>query len=203
MYNKYGDIMDYSKKIIALREQFHLNDIQFSEVLNTPVFEVRNWQNGVQKPSIDALKRFYDVFGVTKEMLFNNNVKCTSYAMKIKINKNYTLFDSINSYYGQWRTCALKKKMNLYILNPIVSLLYYITSPFEALGDTVVNSAVYEYKSRRNYVDYLDYLIEDGNHAVLVNYKKGYAFFQPLKKIPKRRKFKFNGRIYKKMGYKI
>ena len=195
--------MDYSKKIIALREQYHLNDIQFSEVLNAPVFEVRNWQNGIQKPSADALKHFFDVFGVTKEMLFNNNVKCTSYAMKVKTNKNFSLFDAVNSYYGQWRTCALKKRVNLYILNPIISILYFILCPFEAIGDKAIDAAVDSYKSNRNFVDYLDYLIENGNHALIVNYKHGYAFFQPLKRIPKKRRFKFNGRIYKKMGYKI
>lgn len=195
--------MDYSQKIISIRETYHLNDVQFSEALNVPVFEVRNWQNGIQKPSADALKRFYEVFGVTKDMILNNNVKCTTYAMKIKLSKNYNLFDSINSYYSQWRTCALKKRMNLYILNPIVNFFYYITSPFEAIGDRAIDAAIYSYKSSRNYVDYLDYLIENNTHALIVNYKKGYAFFQPLKKIPRKRRFKFNGRIYKKMGYKI
>ena len=81
-----------------------------------------------------------------------------------------------------------------------MSLLYFIIAPFETIGDAVIDASVDSIKDKKNYVDYL---LEYNGNAVLVNYKNGYAFIQPLQNIPKKRKFKFNGKIYKKIGYMI
>ena len=193
--------MDYSTKITKIKEQFHLDDVQFADILNVSVVEVREWQKGIQKPSKESLKILYDVFGVTSNMLFNTKKRCLVYAMRIKLNKGFQLMDAIYSYYGQWRVCALRKRLNLYILNPIMSFLFFIVSPFETISDAVIDVASDSIKKDRNYVDYVDYLVENNENAILINYKNGYAFIQALPNVPKKSKFKFNGRIYKKIGY--
>lgn len=193
--------MDYSAKIIKIKEQFHLNDMQFADILNVPVSEVKDWQNGIQKPSKESLKILYDVFGITADMLFNNKKRCLVHLMRIRLNKSFQLMDAIYSYYSQWRVCALRKRKNIYILNPIISFFGFIAAPFETIGDTVVDSAIEFGKSKRNYVDYVDYLLEYNGNAILISYKNSNAFIQPLLSVPTRRKFKFNGNIYKKIGY--
>ena len=193
--------MDYSSKIVKIKNQFCLNDMQFSNVLNVPVIEVGNWQNGIEKPSKEDMDKLYDIFGITSNMLFNPKNKCNVYAMRIRLNKNFQLMDAINAYYGQWRVCALKKRRNLYILNPIVYFLYFVFAPFETIGDAIIDVTSDSIKKNRNYVDYVDYLLEYNDNAILINYKKGYAFIQALENFPRKRNFKFNGRIYKKIGY--
>ena len=193
--------VDYSAKIINVKELFHLNDAQLADILKVSIHELRDWQNGIKTPSKENIKLLYNVFGITSDMLFNDKKRCNVRTMKIKLDKNFQLMDAIYSYYSQWRVCALTKRNDLYIFNPILSFLYFIIYPFEAIGDAIEETTVDSIKGKRNYIDYVDYLLEHNCNFILVYYKKKCAFIHLLRKVPLRRRFKFKGKIYKKIGY--
>ena len=193
--------MTYSSKLMQIKDSFHLTEAQFSTILNVSTYELENWLNGTQKPSKENLLQFENVFGVSSSILFKDDKKCSIKTMKIKLNKQFQLMNAMNTYFNSWKACALSKKKNLYILNPILNIFYFVISPFQTIGDIVIDKSIDNFKEKRNHIDYLNYLLEYNEAGILLSYKKGYAIAQILPYIPTKRKFKFNGNIYRKKGY--
>lgn len=186
--------MDYSNKIIMIREKFGLSQNALANLLNVGIYDVRGWESGTQHLSKENLRAFYETFRVSEKMLLNESDKCEVYFLKKQLNKNYQLFDFTNEYYSSWRLCALKKLKDLFFINTMVSILLPFTDP-----DVIVHEYLMDkYKSHKHY---LDYVLETNEASLLINYKKGYAYVQPIKYTGNKKRFKYNGYLYKKMGY--
>lgn len=186
--------MNYSEKIIMIREKFCLSQNNLANLLNVSIYDVRGWENGTQNLSEDNIKKFYDIFRTTKKMLLNDNDKCEVYFMKKQLNKNYQIFDFINEYYSSWRVCALKKEKDLYFLNAIVDIF----RPYSDPHGVIFNRLDDKFRDRKHF---LEYLLENGDKTMLITYKKEFVYAQPIVIKKKKKRFKYNGYIYRKIGY--
>ena len=186
--------MDYSNKIIMIREKFQLSQNDLASLLNVNIYDIKGWESGTQSLNRENLSAFYETFRVSEKMLFNEKDKCEVYFFKKKLEKNYQIFDFINEYYGSWRVCALKKAKDLFFINSIVDFLLPFTDP-----ETVVLNWLED--KYRNHRHYLNYVLEMNNKSLLITYKKGCAYVQPIKSTETKKRFKYNGYLYKKIGY--
>lgn len=70
--------MKLEEKIVLLRKEKGLTQLQAAEKLNVSRQAISKWESGSAVPSIDNLKYLGELYGVPVDYLLNDDMECTA-----------------------------------------------------------------------------------------------------------------------------